>query len=67
MLSLFIGLKAQPQFLKDTMMPDISPETVANSAVQLDGGHDPCRFSVSTKQNGKYSVFESFEDNAAQE
>ena len=44
---IFEGLKASPYALKDTMLPNISPELVAATAVQISGGYDPQRFGVS--------------------
>ena len=41
------GLKASPSALKDTMLPNISPEVVADAAVQVFGGYDPNQFGVS--------------------
>ena len=34
-----IGLEKSPKILVDTMLPNISPETVAGSSVLIDGGY----------------------------
>ena len=41
------GLKASPSALKETMLPNISPELVADAAVQVFGGYNPSLFGVS--------------------
>ena len=43
----FPGLKASPSALKETMLPNISPELVADAAVQVFGGYNPSLFGVS--------------------
>ena len=53
------GLKAPLEILRDTMMPDISPDTLAESAVQVDGGYDPCHFNVSNYCGMAYQVYKS--------
>lgn len=40
------GLNATPNTLKETMLPNISPELVADATVQISGGYDG-RFGVS--------------------
>ena len=43
----FTGLKTSPSRLKETMIPNISPETVADTKVQVSGGYETCQFGVS--------------------
>ena len=44
---IFPGLDTSPSALRDTMLPNISPELVADAAVQVFGGYDPTQFGVS--------------------
>ena len=44
---IFTGLKTSPSRLKETMIPNISPETVADTKVQVSGGYETCQFGVS--------------------
>ena len=43
----FPGLTTSPKALKETMLPNISPESVADTKIQVSGGYDPCQFGVS--------------------
>ena len=57
----FPGLNTSPNTLKETMIPNISPETVADTKVQVSGGYDPCQFGVSIYINtdrGHYFAIE---------
>ena len=40
----FTGLKTSPSRLKETMIPNISPESVADTKVQVSGGYETCQF-----------------------
>ena len=44
---IFAGLEVSPITLKETMMPNISPEMAVDAAVQVLGGYDPSLFGVS--------------------
>ena len=44
---IFPGLDAPLSALKDTMLPSISPELVADAAIQVSGGYDQGLFGVS--------------------
>ena len=44
---IFSGLDAPLSDLKDTMLPSMSPELVADAAIQVSGGYDQGLFGVS--------------------
>ena len=40
------GLDKDTQFLLDTMLPNIAPETAAKASVTINGGYNPCQYKV---------------------
>ena len=40
------GLDKVPQFLRETMLPNIAPETAAQASVTIKGGYDPCQHDI---------------------
>ena len=40
------GLDKVPQFLRETMLPNIAPETAAQASVTINGGYDPCQHDM---------------------
>ena len=53
-LDFFVGLETSPITLKETMMPNISPEMAVDAAVEVFGGYDPSLFAVSINSARKY-------------
>ena len=45
------GLEQTPNFLIDTMLPNVRPEIVAEAAVLASGGYDPCHYAVRMIRN----------------
>ena len=45
------GLEQTPNFLIDTMLPNVRPEIVAEAAVLANGGYDPCHYAVRMIRN----------------
>ena len=42
---LILGLDKVPQFLSDTLrLPQLNPDTSAQSTVLVQGGYDPCQY-----------------------
>ena len=40
------GLDRLPNFLADTMLPNINPDVAAAASVLANGGLDPCEYAV---------------------
>ena len=40
------GLDKVPQFLRETMLPNIAPETAAQASVTINGGYVPCQHDM---------------------
>ena len=49
-LIIITGLDKTPNFLADTMLPNISPEVAAEASVLSNGGLDPCEYAVSARR-----------------
>ena len=44
-----LGLEQTPNFLSDTMLPNVRPEVVAEAAILTNGGYDFCQYAVKMK------------------
>ena len=45
-IDMISGLDRLPNFLADTMQPNISPDVAAEASVLANGGLDPCQYAV---------------------